>query len=115
MPETKGLSEKEKKELFVPFVAVAPFDELDEAIERANDTEYGLGSYVFTNDPEQATRVADQIEAGMVFVNCVGADGVELPFGGIKNSGYGRELGDLGIQAFVNKKLVRIASMEAPR
>ena len=54
---------------------------------------YGLGSYVFTSDSEQALRVADQIEAGMVFINAVGAEGVELPFGGVKASGFGRELG----------------------
>jgi succinate-semialdehyde dehydrogenase/glutarate-semialdehyde dehydrogenase len=66
-----------------------------------------LGSYVFTTDEEQATRVADQLEAGMVFVNHVGADGVELPFGGVKRSGFGRELGRFGIDEFVNKKLIR--------
>ena len=73
----------------------------------ANDTPYGLGSYVYTTDPEQAARVADQIDAGMVFVNGVGAEGVELPFGGVKRSGFGRELGRFGIEEFVNKKLIR--------
>ena len=74
----------------------------------ANDIPFGLGSYVFTTDPEQAERVANSIEAGMVFVNVVGADGVELPFGGVKRSGFGRELGRLGADEFVNKKLIRI-------
>ena len=73
----------------------------------ANDTPYGLGSYVFTTDPQQAARVADRIEAGMVFVNGVMLDGAELPFGGIKRSGFGRELGRYGIEEFVNKKLIR--------
>ncbi|GAA4956961.1 hypothetical protein GCM10023205_19100 [Yinghuangia aomiensis] len=82
----------------------------DEAVRIANDTPYGLGSYVFTTDPEQARRVADRIEAGMVFVNGVQADGAELPFGGIKRSGFGREPGRLRIEEFVNKKLVRTMS-----
>lgn len=73
-----------------------------------NDTPYGLGAYVFTVDHEQATRVTDRLEAGMVFVNGVRAGGVELPFGGIKRSGMGRELGRLGMEEFLNKKLVRV-------
>ena len=80
----------------------------DEAVALANDTPFGLGSYVFTTDPEQALRVADRIEAGMVFVNVVGADGAELPFGGVKRSGFGRELGRFGADEFVNKKMIRI-------
>lgn len=63
---------------------------------------------MFTTDQAQANRVADRIDAGMVFVNGVGAEGVELPFGGVKRSGFGRELGRFGIDEFVNKKLVRI-------
>ncbi|MDP3207692.1 MAG: aldehyde dehydrogenase family protein, partial [Rhodoglobus sp.] len=63
----------------------------------------------FTTDQEQAMRVADKIDAGMVWVNLVLADGPELPFGGIKRSGSGRELGRLGAEEFVNKKLIRIA------
>ena len=63
---------------------------------------------MLTTDAEQALRVADQIEAGMVFVNLVGADGAELPFGGVKRSGFGRELGRYGIDEFVNKKLIRV-------
>ena len=96
------------QELFGPIAQVYKAADEAEAVRLANDTEYGLGSYVFTNDPEQASRVADQIEAGMVFVNCVGADGVELPFGVIKASGFGRELGRYGMEEFVNKKLIRV-------
>jgi succinate-semialdehyde dehydrogenase/glutarate-semialdehyde dehydrogenase len=79
----------------------------DEAVALANDIPFGLGSYLFTTDAEQADRVAEKIEAGMVFVNVVEADGVELPFGGVKRSGFGRELGRYGIDEFVNKKLIR--------
>ena len=74
----------------------------------ANDTPFGLGSYVFSDDPEQALRVADGLDTGMVYVNGVGADGAELPFGGVKRSGFGRELGRYGIEEFVNKKLIRV-------
>jgi succinate-semialdehyde dehydrogenase/glutarate-semialdehyde dehydrogenase len=97
------------EEFFGPVAAIYRVGSEDEAVELANDTEYGLGSYVFTNDPDQALRVADRIEAGMVFINAVGADGAELPFGGVKKSGFGRELGRYGAEEFVNKKLIRIA------
>lgn len=95
-------------ELFGPVATVYKVADEAEAITQANDTPFGLGSYVFTTDPEQALRVAKQIEAGMVFVNAVGAEGVELPFGGIKRSGFGRELGRFGMDEFVNKKMIRI-------
>lgn len=97
------------EELFGPVAMVFKVKDEAEAVDLANDTPFGLGSYVFTNDPEQAQRVAAQIEAGMVFVNCVDADGVELPFGGVKRSGLGRELGRFGIEEFVNRKMIRTA------
>ncbi|WP_433833157.1 NAD-dependent succinate-semialdehyde dehydrogenase [Actinoplanes sp. CA-015351] len=96
-----------QQELFGPVAMVFKVRDEEEAIEVANDTPYGLGSYVFTTDPEQARRVADRIEAGMVFINGVGAEGPELPFGGVKRSGFGRELGRYGIEEFINRKLVR--------
>jgi succinate-semialdehyde dehydrogenase/glutarate-semialdehyde dehydrogenase len=96
------------EEFFGPVAQVYRAKDEQEAVELANDTPYGLGSYVMTTDSDQALRVAEKIEAGMVFVNVVGADGAELPFGGVKRSGFGRELGRYGIDEFVNKKLIRI-------
>jgi succinate-semialdehyde dehydrogenase/glutarate-semialdehyde dehydrogenase len=97
-----------REELFGPVAVVYRVGSVEEAIYLANDTPFGLGSYVFTTDPEEALRVADQIEAGMVFVNVVNSDAAELPFGGIKRSGIGRELGRFGAEEFVNKKMIRI-------
>jgi len=98
-----------REELFGPVAQVYRVQSEDEAIDLANDTPFGLGSYVMTTDPEQAERVADRIDAGMVYVNIVGADAAELPFGGTKRSGFGRELGRYGADEFVNKKLIRIS------
>ncbi|WP_161202071.1 NAD-dependent succinate-semialdehyde dehydrogenase, partial [Streptomyces sp. SID1328] len=78
------------EELFGPVATVYRVGSEDEAVELANGTPYGLGSYVFTTDAEQALRVADKIDAGMVFINGVGLEGAELPFGGVKRSGFGR-------------------------
>lgn len=101
-------SRASQEEFFGPVAQIFRVSGEDDAVELANDTPYGLGSYLFTTDAEQAQRVADRIDAGMVFVNLVLADGAELPFGGVKASGTGRELGRLGADEFVNKKLIRI-------
>ena len=97
-----------REEFFGPVASVYRVGSEEEAVELANDTPYGLGSYVFCDDPEQALRVADSLDTGMVFVNGVGLDGAELPFGGVKRSGFGRELGRYGVEEFVNKKLIRV-------
>ncbi len=80
----------------------------DEAIELANDSPYGLGSAVFTRDEDEADYVANRLEVGMVGVNTTIKSAPDLPFGGVKNSGIGRELGRFGLDEFANKKLVRI-------
>ena len=97
-----------REELFGPVAIVYKVDSEEDAVKLANDTPFGLGSYLFTTDKEQALRVADKIEAGMVFVNIVGADAAELPFGGVKRSGFGRELGRFATEEFVNRKLIRV-------
>ena len=97
-----------REEFFGPVASVYKVGSEEEAVEIANDTPFGLGSYVFTDDPDQAQRVANHLDTGMVFINGVLADGAELPFGGVKRSGFGRELGPYGMDEFVNKKLIRV-------
>ncbi|GAA3700732.1 NAD-dependent succinate-semialdehyde dehydrogenase [Arthrobacter ginkgonis] len=96
------------EELFGPAVVVHRAADEDEAVALANDTAFGLGSGVFSADPERARRVGDRIEAGMVYINRAGGSQADLPFGGIKRSGVGRELGALGMEEFMNKKIVRL-------
>lgn len=98
-----------REELFGPAGVVYKVADEDEAVRIANDTSFGLGSYVYTTDPDQAQRIADKIDAGMVYVNIVLADSPELPFGGVKRSGTSREMGLLAADEFVNKKLIRVA------
>jgi succinate-semialdehyde dehydrogenase/glutarate-semialdehyde dehydrogenase len=81
-----------------------------EAVKLANDSPFGLGATVITKDIERGKRIARLINSGMVWINEVTGSAPELPFGGVKNSGYGRELSRLGISEFVNKKLIRVAA-----
>jgi succinate-semialdehyde dehydrogenase/glutarate-semialdehyde dehydrogenase len=97
-----------KKEFFGPVALLFRVADEDEAVALANDSPFGLGGSVFTQDIERAKRVARRVEAGMVFINSSAVSSPELPFGGVKNSGYGRELSGAGIQEFVNKKLIRV-------
>jgi len=97
-----------KEEVFGPFVVIASFKTEEEAIERANDTTYGLGSAVFTKDITRAHRVARKIEAGMVWINSSNDSDFRIPFGGVKQSGIGRELGEAGLEAYTNKKAVHV-------
>jgi succinate-semialdehyde dehydrogenase/glutarate-semialdehyde dehydrogenase len=96
------------QELFGPVAMFFRVRDEDEAVAIANDTEYGLGGSVFTGDLEHGKEIAERIESGMVFVNRPTWTAPELPFGGVKKSGYGRELSWLGIQEFVNKKLIDV-------
>lgn len=84
------------------------------AIALTNDSDFGLGGSVFTAEVARGKRLASRVDTGMMFINSLSWSDAELPFGGIKHSGYGRELGDLGIQTFVNKKLVRYVLAESP-
>ena len=102
-----------REEFFGPVALFFRVKNEDEAVALANDSDYGLGGSVFTRDISRGKRVASRIDTGMVFINHPTWTAPELPFGGVKNSGYGRELSSLGIQEFVNKKLVRVASIEA--
>ena len=97
------------EELFGPVAVVEPVADIDEAIAVANRTTFGLGSSVWATDPEEQRRCIEEIEAGMVFVNATVVSTPELPFGGIKRSGYGRELSHLGIREFCNAKSVWVA------
>jgi succinate-semialdehyde dehydrogenase/glutarate-semialdehyde dehydrogenase len=99
-----------RQEFFGPVALFFQARDEDEAIAIANDSPFGLGGSVYTSDPEHGKQVASRIETGMVFVNYPFISAPELPFGGIKRSGYGKELSDLGIQEFVNKKLVCVAA-----
>jgi succinate-semialdehyde dehydrogenase/glutarate-semialdehyde dehydrogenase len=98
-----------KEEFFGPVALFFRVADEAAAVALANDSPFGLGGSVFTQDIERGKRVARQIDTGMVFINAPASSSPELPFGGVKNSGYGRELSGAGIQEFVNKKLIRVA------
>ncbi len=98
------------EELFGPVAAIIVAEDEADAVEIANDSDFGLGAGVITSDAAHGERLAaEAIEAGAVFVNSAVASNVALPFGGIKNSGYGRELSHYGIKEFVNIKTVVVA------
>lgn len=103
-----------REEFFGPVALFFRVKNEDQAVALANDSDFGLGGSVFTRDIARGKRLASRIDTGMVFINQPTWTSPDLPFGGIKNSGYGRELSSMGIQEFVNKKLVRVASIDAP-
>jgi len=102
------------EELFGPVASFYRVKDEQEAIRLANDSAFGLGGSVFTRNIERGKRVADQIDTGMVFINHPTWTAPDLPFGGTKHSGYGRELSSLGIDEFVNKKLIRVSELTDP-
>jgi succinate-semialdehyde dehydrogenase/glutarate-semialdehyde dehydrogenase len=103
-----------RQELFGPVASLYVVDSEEEAIALANDTPFGLGGSVFTADIERGKRVAEQVDSGMVFVNQPVWTAAEIPFGGVKNSGFGRELSELGFGEFVNHKLINVAPAGSP-
>jgi succinate-semialdehyde dehydrogenase/glutarate-semialdehyde dehydrogenase len=99
-----------RQEFFGPVALVLAAKDEEEAIAIANDSPFGLGGSIYTKDTERGKRVASRIETGMVFINYPSVSTADLPFGGIKRSGYGKELSDLGIQEFLNKKLICVSN-----
>jgi succinate-semialdehyde dehydrogenase/glutarate-semialdehyde dehydrogenase len=102
------------EELFGPVSSFYRVKDEAAAIVLANDSDFGLGGSVFTPDIERGKRIADQIDSGMVFINHPTWTQADLPFGGTKGSGYGRELSEIGIHEFVNKKLIRVSGISDP-
>jgi succinate-semialdehyde dehydrogenase/glutarate-semialdehyde dehydrogenase len=98
-----------REELFGPVAVVYSVSSDDEALTLANDSDYGLGGAVFSTDTERAEKIAQRLESGMANVNTPANEGQEVPFGGVKRSGFGRELGPLGMDEFVNKRMYFVA------
>lgn len=97
-----------REEVFGPFVVISAFEDEAEAIARANDSIYGLGASVFTQDLERAHRVSADVEAGTVWINSSQDSDIRVPFGGVEQSGIDRELGEAGLEAYTQIKSVHV-------
>jgi succinate-semialdehyde dehydrogenase/glutarate-semialdehyde dehydrogenase len=109
----KGMSVYEE-ETFGPLAALITVRDEEQAIQVANDHRYGLGGSVWTRDAERGQRIAREVESGSVFINALMHSDSRLPFGGVKKSGYGRELAEDGIKEFVNKKTIFMGDNAKP-
>jgi succinate-semialdehyde dehydrogenase/glutarate-semialdehyde dehydrogenase len=101
-----------REELFGPVAVIYRVSDVDEAVRLANDTPFGLGAAIYTQDADLALDVANRIDTGMVWINEPEGGGADLPFGGTKRSGVGRELGPMGIDEFLNKKLIHVPAAD---
>ncbi|HMD51047.1 MAG TPA: aldehyde dehydrogenase family protein, partial [Bryobacteraceae bacterium] len=97
-----------QEEIFGPVMSIIPFKSLDEVVDRANKTTYGLAAAVWTRDIQKALAVANSVRAGTVWVNCYNVLDTRAPFGGFKKSGIGRELGEYGLQQYTEVKTVTV-------
>ena len=114
LADVRGDAAMSRQEIFGPVAPLTPFDTEDEAVAAANDTEYGLVAYVFTTDLRRALRVAEPLETGMVGLNQGMVSNPAAPFGGVKQSGLGREGGPVGIDEFLETKYIGIAMRSTP-
>ena len=101
-----------KEEIFGPVQSILKFKTFDEVVERSNNSQYGLAAGVFTKDLDKAVQFSQQIQAGSVWVNCFLALSAQLPFGGFKQSGFGRENGEDGLYEYLEVKSVAIAASQ---
>ena len=95
-----------KEEIFGPVMSIFKFHDYDEVIKRANNSKYGLGAGIFTNNMQNSIKITNALKAGTVYLNCYDVCGVNTPFGGFKDSGIGRELGEAGIQIYTELKTI---------
>src|ERR1700733_4635642 len=101
-----------KEEIFGPIMSILKFKTIDEVIKRANDSEYGLGAGVVTKNIENALKISNGLRAGTVYVNCYDVFDANTPFGGFKDSGIGRELGEYGLRNYCETKTVIIKNAD---